>query len=76
MERTTVIYIQVRWYDGTYCRKWKPSRQRLNGDYVPWIDTIDGGQVLLNFIVPIIEEFRLPQDIVTLMKSLYLKTNQ
>ena len=63
--------IEVRWYDGTYCRKWKPSRQRPNGDYVPWIDRIHGGQVVLNFTVPTIEEFRLPQDIVTLMKLLY-----
>ena len=67
-------HIQVRWYDGTCCRKWKASKQRLYGDYVPWIDTIYGGQVLLYFTVPTIEQFRLLQDIVTLMKSLYLNS--
>ena len=53
-------HIQVRWYDGIYFRKRKPSRQRLSGDYVPCIDTIHGGQVLLNFTIPTIEEFCLP----------------
>ena len=50
--------ISVRWYDGRYTR-WKPSRERKDGAYVPWIDSISGSQVIVNFTVPTIETFKL-----------------
>ena len=50
--------IEVRWYDGTYKRKWKPSRQRINGEYIPWKDHVQKIQILLNFTAAL-EEFLL-----------------
>ena len=43
--------IEVRWYDGKYSRKWKPSRERKDGEYIPWIDVISKKYIILNFRV-------------------------
>ena len=64
--------IEVRWYDGTYKRKWKPSRQRINGEYIPWIDYVQKSQILLNFTAAL-EEFYLESHIVDKLKQLYLQ---
>ena len=67
--------IQVRWYDGKYTRRWKPSRERKSGEYVPWIDNVSGKQVLLNFKITTIEEFKLDDKIIQILKTKYSQRN-
>ena len=66
--------IQVRWYHGTYKRKWKASLQRHNGEYVPWVDNIGKTKVLLNLTAPV-EEFCLEKHVIEKLKELYAQHN-
>ena len=68
--------IEIRWYDGTYRRKWRASRERKNGQYIPWVSHVKGSQVLLNFTMEVIEEFRLEQHIVDELKAAYKRVKK
>ena len=35
------------------------EKEKVELNYVPWIDSISGSQVILNFTVPTIETFKL-----------------
>jgi hypothetical protein len=67
--------IEVRWYDGKYKRRWKPSRERKEGQYVPWIDNIHPDYVLLKFTITAASdnspEFKLEQHLIDQIKLLY-----
>ena len=69
--------LEVRWYDGTYHRKWKPSRKRHNGEYIPWIDTVLKSSILLQFkVLASAEEFKLQRNIVDILKVKYAEARK